>query len=192
MIRNWKTWGLSFLVTLAVAAMAHAGDEGVEKKADPIKEVNKKIDTLSEQIKNEFATIKGAFDKIGVDMKDLKDANFDLTLKLQNALDRIKALEKDLAQLKGEHKKVRDAFFSGPGGEKAAGVGRLVLSNLYMEDMLFIINGKAHRIAPGETMPIETFPAGPVTYEIVSPTWGLRARRTTTLAAGEKMTLTAQ
>jgi hypothetical protein len=176
--------GLSFLATLVLAAWAQAGDEGVEKK-DPIKEINKKLENLSEQLNKEFATIKAAFDKIGVD-------NTELNLKLQSALDRIKTLEKDLAQLKGEHKKVRDAFFSGPGVEKPAGGGRLVLVNHYMEDMLFIINGKPHRIAPGKTVAFEAFPPGAITYEIVSPTWGLRARTTTTLAPGETITLTAR
>src|SRR5262249_43047244 len=193
MIRFWKTCGLSFLATLVLTAGTRAGEgDGGKPEGDPIKALNKKIDNLSEQIKAEFIKIDGSFQKVGSDMKGVKDANVDLNLKLQDALDRIKTLEKALDLLKRDPKKFRETFFAGPGPEKPAGAGKLVLENSYVEDMLFIVNLKPYRIAPGKTMVFDLFPAGEVSYEIVSPTWGLRARTKTVLGPGETITLTAR
>jgi hypothetical protein len=74
----------------------------------------------------------------------------------------------------------------------AAGVGRLQLVNNYSEDLLFIVNGRAYRVAPGTTHMVEQVPAGAFNYEVVSPTWGLRARNTPQLVTGETFTITAR
>ena len=60
-----------------------------------------------------------------------------------------------------------------------------MLSNRYPEEMLFIVNGTSYRVAPGSTRVLDPQPAGTITYEVLSPTWGLLRRRTTTLAANE-------
>jgi hypothetical protein len=70
--------------------------------------------------------------------------------------------------------------------------GRVMLINLYGEELLFIVNQKPHRVPPGATMPLENLPAGPLTYEVFSQFWGLQPRRTTNLAANETFTLTAR
>ena len=69
----------------------------------------------------------------------------------------------------------------GPAGQ----TGRIMLSNRYPEEMLFIVNGTSYRVAPGSTRVLDPQPAGTITYEVLSPTWGLLRRRTTTLAANE-------
>jgi hypothetical protein len=57
--------------------------------------------------------------------------------------------------------------------------------------MLFIINGRENiRLAPGTSRLVEGVPAGTFTYEVVSPTWGSRARKTTTLLANETYRIT--
>lgn len=70
--------------------------------------------------------------------------------------------------------------------------GRVVLVNLYQEELLFVVNQKPYRVAPGANLPVENVPAGVVNYEVISGTWGLRARTTTNLAANETFTLTAR
>jgi hypothetical protein len=71
--------------------------------------------------------------------------------------------------------------------------GRVVLSNMYHEVMLFVINDKSHRVAPGAMAVLDNIPAGALSYEAISPTWGLvRARSTATLPANETFTLTAR
>ena len=73
-----------------------------------------------------------------------------------------------------------------------ASTGRVVLVNLYPEELLFVVNQKTYRVAPGANLPIESVPAGPLAYEVISGTWGLRARNTTPLAPHETFTLTAR
>jgi len=70
--------------------------------------------------------------------------------------------------------------------------GRVVLSNEYPEEMLFVVNSKSYRVAPNSRMPLESVPAGALNYEVISPVWGSRANRASTLAAGETVTLTAR
>jgi hypothetical protein len=73
-----------------------------------------------------------------------------------------------------------------------AASGRLQLVNSYSEDLLFIVNGRAYRLAPGMTQMVDQVPAGAFTYEVVSPSWGLRARNSPLLASGETFTITAR
>jgi archaellum component FlaC len=70
--------------------------------------------------------------------------------------------------------------------------GRLRLVNEYSEDMLFIVNGRSYRVAPGAIQVLDQVPAGAFSYEVVSPTWGLRGRNTPDLASGETFTITAR
>ena len=74
-----------------------------------------------------------------------------------------------------------------------AATGRVILANMHYEEMLFLINQKAHRVAPGAVVAVDSVPAGALTYEAISPTWGLvRARTTHNLPANETLTLTAR
>jgi hypothetical protein len=74
----------------------------------------------------------------------------------------------------------------------ASTTGRVVLVNLYPEELLYLINGKSYRVAPGANVPVDLVPAGSLNYEVISGTWGLRAKNTTTLAPNETFTLTAR
>lgn len=72
-----------------------------------------------------------------------------------------------------------------------APTGKVVLTNLYNEELLFVINQKAHRVPPGAAVNMEV-PAGTVVYEVISGRHGLvRPRTTTNLPANETFTLTA-
>lgn len=71
-------------------------------------------------------------------------------------------------------------------------VGRIVLVNGYNEDILFIVNGTTYRLTPGSTSELDNQPSGTFTYEVVSPTFGLRARNTRTLNPNETFTISAR
>lgn len=73
-----------------------------------------------------------------------------------------------------------------------ASQGRVILVNLYNEDLLFVVNQKQYRVAPNTTVTLDNQPAGSLSYEVISGIWGLRARNNTTLLANETFTLTAR
>lgn len=69
--------------------------------------------------------------------------------------------------------------------------GQVILANTYGEEMLFVINHKPYRVSAGAAVPLVS-PAGVVNFEIVSPTWGLRARNMVNLPPNETFTLMAR
>ena len=69
---------------------------------------------------------------------------------------------------------------------------RVLLVNLYPEELLFTVNGRPYPVPPNTTMPLENQMPGALTYEVISRTWGLRAANTTTLRPNETFTLTAR
>jgi hypothetical protein len=73
-----------------------------------------------------------------------------------------------------------------------ASTGRVVLVNLYPEELLFRINDKNYRVGPGTNLPVENVPAGNLTYEVISGFYGLLKHSTSPLAANETFTLTAR
>lgn len=73
-----------------------------------------------------------------------------------------------------------------------ANTGRIMLVNLYNEDLVFTVNGQTYRVPAGRSTPVDNVPVGTVSYEMISPTWGRRASTQTNLAANETLTLTAQ
>ncbi|MBI3822341.1 MAG: hypothetical protein HY289_06645 [Planctomycetes bacterium] len=74
------------------------------------------------------------------------------------------------------------------GGAK---LGRVMIVNLYHDDLLFLINGKDFVIPAGRSRLLEEIPVGTVQYRVHSARWGKLVDQSTTLAAGETFTLTA-
>jgi cell division protein FtsB len=70
--------------------------------------------------------------------------------------------------------------------------GQVRLVNLYVERMMFVVNGNDYFVEPGQMLQLQNFPAGSVTYEVRSPTWGIRAQKTTTLQPTETLSVTAR
>ncbi len=69
---------------------------------------------------------------------------------------------------------------------------KVMLVNQHDEDLLFIVNGQPHRVAPKKNQLIDNVVPGAMTYEVVSPTWGRQANQTVSLAANETFTVTAR
>lgn len=80
---------------------------------------------------------------------------------------------------------------SPPTTASTTNTGRVVLVNMYSEDMLYIVNGRTFRVAPSASRVLEAMPAGMLTYEVVSPTWGVRSNDRTILGANETFTISA-
>lgn len=108
----------------------------------------------------------------------------------KNALDELKkhlvSIEQAILKLRPTEPTTSRVALSPP-----AAMGRVILANMYHEEMLFVINQKTYRVAPGGILPLES-PAGTIDYEVLSPTWGQRARSRTNLPANETFTLTAR
>ncbi len=96
---------------------------------------------------------------------------------------RLEQMERDISGLKSGSR----VAFSPP-----AVTGRLALVNRTNEEMLFLVNGNSYRVNPLATKIIEGFPAGAVTYEVVSSLRGSAGQRLTNLPANYTLTLTAE
>jgi hypothetical protein len=213
MIRTWKLLVLSasLAVLLALApAVVLAQAEGKNAAVDKSKQADKVLERIGKEMVDAKAAmllarnhLQAAQDKIEQLEKEIAEVKNDLSqMRLERPpgtsatqafyppeqanIDaiarRLAKIEQDLARLTPPP---RVSLYP------AAAVGRLRLVNDYPEEMLFVINSRSYRVAPGMTQVIDQVPAGAFTYEVVSPTWGLRASRSPTLAAGETFTLTA-
>ncbi len=72
------------------------------------------------------------------------------------------------------------------------GTGRVVLVNSYPADVLFLVNGRSYRVAPGASATLSNLPAGVVNYEVIVAGYGTVRRNAPVLAAGETLTITAR
>jgi len=221
MLRTWKTLALYSLLSTAVIvqipAPAVADEKTVMDGFESLKKtINESFDTVKKDmadLKKEVGLQKKTSDKQGLDLTEvegnIKSINaaldqmrkdLDALMKREPVVDNkgmdkagladIKTLLASIEQaiLKLQQPTNRVAYSPTP----ATTTGRVVLVNLYPEELLFVVNQKTHRVAPGANLPLDTIPAGPLSYEVISGTWGLRARNTTTLAPNETFTLTAR
>jgi hypothetical protein len=109
---------------------------------------------------------------------------------LDEIISRLDRLEKSLAALQtpaigGSERK----SFASPAG---ANFGRVLLVNLYSEDMLFIVNDRPYRVESGKTVQLDGVPTGALNYHVFSDRWGTRALKTTSLQPSETLTVTAR
>jgi hypothetical protein len=103
-------------------------------------------------------------------------------LAMDEMIKTMKAIQEGIARLGPADKRVS---LSPPTNGATVTSGRVVIQNLYSEDLLFIINGAAFRVLPGTSRVIENVPLGPVQYRVHSARWGTLENRTTTLTAAE-------
>jgi hypothetical protein len=103
-------------------------------------------------------------------------------------LETLNAIRDSIAKLAPTEKRL---MMSSPNGA-AASVGRVVLMNLYSEDLLFEVNGVGYRVPAGKSRPVNNVPAGAVRYVVHSTRWGTLEDKTTTIVPGDTFTLTAR
>ncbi len=111
---------------------------------------------------------------------------------LEEIRSRLSNIEQILSRMQSASNRI--AGYAPTTGSVPAGTptGRVLLENFYPEEMLFIVNGQMRRLSPNSVVSLDAVPAGSLTYEVASPTWGQRKRDTTNLAANETFRITAR
>jgi hypothetical protein len=200
MMRNWTMLKLSSVMAVALAASpAVAGpteNPGPAQTEDKLKELDKKLDALAKK-----------FDAL---IDGLKEKDESITYLFSMVNKRIDALRREIDEMKGSSKsmypgnaydEILKSLKNIEGALKIGGpsvsyrpptVGRIQLANMYGEEMLFVINGVGFRVAPFTTRIIENQPAGVFTYEVISGTYGSRAKNSPTLLPGDTYTITVK
>ncbi len=142
-------------------------------------DVQERVSSLEKQLVNLRTQLQGMRDRVATvanypptDKATLDEIKMRLS-QMQDALNRLQSTT--------ERKS-----FSPP-----APTGRVTFVNLHAERLLFVVNRSNYPVDPGASVTLE-LPAGAFTYEAISPNWGLRARNTPVLRAGETFTITAR
>jgi hypothetical protein len=210
MTRIWKLLVLPAAAAIVFAGTVFAQGDGQAPATDKAKQADKRLETISNDMaaakadlllaRNRLQSAQERFEQLEKEIADAKNDLLQLRgdrgpgtvttqplyppeqANLEAIARRLAKIEQDLARLTNPP---RVSQYPAPA------TGRLKLVNDSVEEMQFVINGRAFRVAPGAAHVVEGMPAGAFTYEVVSPTWGLRANRSTTLAAGETFTLVA-
>jgi cytochrome c556 len=207
MMRNWKSLELAALLAAAFTAqpVLFAGEKEPDLKA-VVKRLDKMDDNLAklfEKISNnqkffgedllktkidvdkvfaKAATLEDKLDKLHFDLEKLKKQ-----LPSEFRLDEIKAklgqIERDIANLQ-----TKSRVSLSP----SVNTGRVMLVNLYPEELLFVVNGRNYRVPPNRHMPLENHPAGALTYEVIAQGYGMIVRKTSSLDPNETFTITAR
>ncbi len=105
---------------------------------------------------------------------------------------RISRLEKLLEAMQTPSIGAERRSFYAPNTAPAPTTGKVALVNLYSERMTFVVNGADYFVEPGQMLELKNFPAGAVSYEVISPSWGVRRRTMTTLQPTETLSVTAR
>ena len=147
---------------------------------------NTKIENLEKQLSNVQADVNFLKRELSKQVTSSNGSTLDKAL-LEEMKKHLVSIEQAILKLRSAEPTTPRIALSPP-----ALTGRVILANMYHEEMLFVINQKTYRVAPGTVLPLEAVTAGTVEYEVLSPTWGQRARSRTNLPANETFTLTAR
>ena len=193
--------------------------ESVKDLKKTCETLSQKLDKLIENQTKGFDGVNADLNKIKEDVKKLNEDGNTTNLRLEAHLKRIKDLEADIAALKAELSKdkrnpalyppvglddikarlekielallklseSRKAEFS-PLGK----LGKILLTNKYPADVLFIVNGTKYRVAPGMTQELPDFPTGMFSYEVIVNEYGVVARNSPMLEAGKPYVITVR
>lgn len=214
MLRTWKLVGWSTLLAAAVtAAPALAQDKDTkailerldkmeESWKQTIRDIAKDISGLNEDVRVLKGDVLGQKIKVGENSKILAGLD-DQVMKIRKELDALRLripaeipsgidraalddLRNRVAQLEQALRQSSPRVSLSPPTP-----ARVMLVNQYSEELLFRVNDKDYRVAAGNSTRVEGVPSGNLTYEVLSPTWGRRALKTTTLSPSETFTITA-
>lgn len=169
----------------------------IREEIDGIKDTSLQFDLRLNDANKKINQIEADLKKIRADIDGIKnrDAGPAPTApsldkaSLEDIKTKLGSIEQAILKLQPSSTRVA---MSAPTGPTVAATGRFLLVNLYNEELLFLVNGKTYRVAPGFSVPVDGIAAGAVTYEVISPTFGSRARNTVNLVPNETFTLTAQ
>jgi hypothetical protein len=156
--------------------------------ADDIGALSKGFDKLKDDLKSQQKKVKDLDEAVVILHGEVKLLKLQLDGKSYppGELNEIKAkldhIENFLAQFKNGAP--YQSKFPPSGG------GKVLLINKTGEEILYLVNGQAHRVSPFETKVLDAQPAGILNYEVISPTWGMLKKSTNTLNPNETLTIT--
>jgi hypothetical protein len=188
---------LDDLVTLMTEAVK--GINAVTKNAEDAKTTHLRLRTDLDSTKTRIEDVQKLLENLQADIKYLQrramEANGVPTTDkagLEDVRKRLGSIEDALARLRPPDSTSSRVALSPPSPTPMPS-GRVVLTNMHYEDVLFVINQKPYRLAPGAAVTIDAVPAGALTYEAISQPWGVVQPRTNrNLLANETFTLTAR
>lgn len=142
-----------------------------------------KLDSLNNKLKEFEDSIVKLQGDVGFLSKKVSDVKLYPPVDKSELVDiryKLEQLEKMLQQIKG-----------GPYVAKfpPSGSGKIVLVNNTAEEITVLINNMSYRVAPFSAYPLEGQPAGLFSYEVLSPTFGVLRKNTTSLNANETFTI---
>jgi hypothetical protein len=213
MMRNWKTLGLSTALAAALAvppAPALQAIDGPQGPQAAEKDKDKDKPDNSQTILKELRDLRAAFNKLDTELKDSLETLDKTTKLLIQGLRRdvndlksetaqiarmqtdMEGLRREITQMRQEIEALRgrvspvqsSALY--PPGSGAPPIGRIQLVNSYLFPMTVLVNNRAYRLAPGETRVIESVPAGPFTYQVLTVQPDVQTRA---LSANETFTI---
>jgi hypothetical protein len=201
MMRNWTILKLSSVMAVALAASpAVAGpteNPGATQTEEKLKDLEKKLDALAKRFDALIDGLKARDENIA-DLYSAVNKRID-ALRLE--IDRLQGPRKSMYEGDKTAEEILKSLKNIEAALKAGGpnvsyrpplVGRIQLANQYGEEMLFVINGKGFRVAPFTALMLENQPAGVFTYEVISGTYGSRAKNAPTLLPGDTYTITVK
>lgn len=180
-------------------------DKKIKSVGTDVQEINKKIGTLQldvSTLQGHYLNHKIELEKQRKDLELLSAEVHSLKKRLladagPSGADRaafdemiktMKAIQESLAKLGPTEKRV---MMSPPTNGSSLTSGKVMLVNLYTEDLLFLVNGAPFRVPAGRSRLVENVPIGNVQYLVHSARWGTLENRSTTLGPGDTFTLTA-
>jgi hypothetical protein len=212
---------VALAVTPAPAAgPTELGQDDLKPLKDSMDVLTKKLDAMNASLSKAFEGLEVDLKKIKNEIKAVREAGEAAQLTLETHKGALQTLETQVAKLRLDMDKLHGRKALYPQEQLSldeiksrlaqietalakmaeprtsysppVNVGRIQLVNMYGEEMLFVINGKGYRVAPFATATLEGQPAGAFTYEVISGTYGLRARNSPLLEAGKTYTITVR
>jgi septal ring factor EnvC (AmiA/AmiB activator) len=177
MMRTWKMFGLQTLLAAILSATPALATAGTENENADIKDIKQRLETIEKGL----TAIQKSIDAIKAQALNVNLMN----ARLNKLEEKMAGLQTTLEALQKQLKKQNTTQVSKAPPE----VGKIVLTNRYDEEILFIVNNTSYRLAPGTSSVLAEVPAGTITYEVISPTFGLVTRKTTTLAANKTINI---
>jgi gas vesicle protein len=200
---------LALVVALAVIgsrsstalAQVSAPAEGGDLKS-VLERIGKMEKSLTKEMHEAFKNVAADMDNVKKQVADLK-SNVEgkilaIRIGAEESERRIETLEAEVKKLNRALTQLEQTVAKIPSSSyvaKSAPIpasSRVMLVNLYAEDMVFYINQRSYTVRANASQIVDAVPPGSMTYEVYSPTWGRRAFSTTSLQTGETLTLTAR
>jgi hypothetical protein len=211
MIRTWKMFGVQTLVAVVLAAAPGLARAEPENDNSDIKDIKQRLETIEKGLTAIQKSLDAASKAQTLDVKLLKGKINKLEEQMGALQTTVDALKKKLSRTETEanyppegmdefikslinglvriEKKLDRLTTSTQVAKAPPEVGTVALNNRYDEEILFTVNGTSYRLAPGTSRSLVDVPAGSLTYEVISPSFGLVRRKTTTLAPNKTLSI---